>query len=593
MNRNKTLSLPAGFVNERLLGCFFSICALFLLFRPPATWSEIFFLASLKKKPVTIAHNGPEFNLLLPDDNLILHKSPYLPEWTVSIFESLSRVAANLVPDAAQSLTGGSDLMASRVIALLPAICAALLFRNRRKEHQHCTETQNSGVFLSERTANFILILSLPVFVRWGAIEQLCVLLALTALTALPPVKSKLRADHRSEFQFALLFAFALSAACSRTWSYSLLSAAALWLCLKPAKIHRLKRIIFFTAGSVSMFGLLFLIPSGLESFVSHLTQRWLYLNEPRYLPDQWLADGLLWKTVAGFIAALSLRKLIASAASKNLQSSPLFAHLLPFCAALHICFIQTVPVAADTLLLILICIHSLRSPPFTEAPDGRFARLCVRFAAALPVFYLTAVAGAAAIAVILILIPVTRVVPDLQAAAEGLLTVARQSEVLTTTLLVLTAATLIFFVLTRRQAGKTDKENEVRNQIPITFGFANLCLLSAAAALLSATELRSVFIWDELRRTLDARPEGAQIFYLPKMEPLIRILPQRPHHMRMATVFEGGAFLFNERRSVLLIPTGVSEVCHAAEWNVEVKNGIFALCDTGQGTILHLLPLN
>jgi hypothetical protein len=252
--------------------------------------------------------------------------------------------------------------------------------------------------------------------------------------------------------------------------------------------------------------------------------------------------------------------------------------------------------VSADILLLTLIYLFGPRSDSLPANVQGRprsLLQTLTRVSAALPALYLVVVGLACLVAFVLMLTPATRILPDLQATADGIVLLAIENKFLTITFALLGTLTLLFFVFMRAFDQKSEHSKAERVRRSSRSEWAKAGLISAAALALCVSELRSAFVWQHLKKTLDGRPDGAQIFYLPKMEPLIRILPQKPHHMRMVTVFEGGTFLVNQNHSVLLVPTAVSEVCHAAQWNVDAKNGIFALCDTGQGTISHLLPLN
>jgi hypothetical protein len=588
MNTKETNNKPARLPNEYLLAWIFCIGSLFLTFRPPATWSEIFFLASLKRMPVTIAHEGPEFHLLLPDENIILRKSPYLPEWAVAFFDYSSSVLNRIYPALAESLTGGSALAASRITAVCLALCAAGLFYCRRKK-----SLPQESSFCAPVAPDFLLFMALPLFVRWGALEQLCVLVALVSFTFLAPAESRLRVDHRTEKLSALLFSLSMAAACSRTWSFSLICASVLWLLIESGRKLRLHRILLFSAAAVAVFVFLFLVPASFESLVSHWTQRWLYLNEPRYLPDMWIGDGLLWKLTAGLIGVLSARRLALKIPRQKFSGTSVFPDALALTSALHIALYQTVPVCADVLLLALVFFSTAKPELRVAENHDRLTRLLHRTVALLPALYLSGIVLALIVGGLLILSPATRLVPELQSAVDGFVLAVDGNRILSATLFVLAAAGPAIHLVAIAKSRSQQKVPSGRESLRSRSLLMHTGLLTIAAALLCATELRSSFVWDQLQRTLNAVPQGAQIFYLPKHEPLIAILPRKPLHMRLVTLSEGSTFLFNQGPSAVLVPSALSEVCRAAQWKVEFKNGIFALCDTGQGTIQHLLPLN
>jgi len=577
-------------INGRLVGWVFCISTLFLLFRPPATWNEVFFLSSLNQRPLTIAVEGPESHFLLPSDGLVLHKSPYLPEWFLSFFTSFAHRLQKFAPQLSESLIGGSELLATRVSALMLAFIAGLLIflAHRKSSREHGSKfklnnTDDSNSASQNKVfAVHILILSLPVFVRWGAIEQILIMCTLSALTLLPPVTSKLRTDHTKTFWMLALCALALAVACSRTWTYSLAAASLLWLCFHKHRLLHFKRFVGTSLATSMLFSLLFLSTASYESFISHLTQRWLYLSDPRYLGGQWIGDNLLWMCAAGFIAILSLRQIVFILLQPNEHRIHLFAYLLALCGGIHLSLVQTMPIVADVLMLVLIFAATPNSNVPTQVASGFFKRISLGFIRALPLIYVLALLIALVIGSLLILSPASRLVPALKATVEGTRIVATNHPVLLTFSLLLAIAALMLVRVTRAGAFPLFKHVAQPLRIVVVF-----------ALLLCFTELRSFFVWDQLRFALASIPQGTQIFYLPKLEPLIHLLPERPHHIRMVTVLEASGFLINERRSMLLIPSGVSEVCRAAQWNIELNHGIFSVCDTGQGTIMHLLPLN
>lgn len=294
------------------------------------------------------------------------------------------------------------------------------------------------------------------------------------------------------------------------------------------------------------------------------------------------MGDNLLWRSSAGFIAFLSLRKIVFALLQPIEHRTQLFPSLVALCTGIHLSHVQTLPIAADVLMLTLIYVATPHPDIPTSVSSGFIERLSLGFIRALPLIYVLALLMAVGIATLLMLSPATRLVPALKATAEGTRVVATHHPVLLTITLILATTALTLATVTHSGA------------LPLyKCATRRLSLVAVFALLLCLTELRSFFVWDQLRFALASISQGTQIFYLPKLEPLIHLLPQRPHHMRMVTVLEGGRFLSNERRSMLLIPSGASEVCRAAQWNIELNHGIFSVCDTGQGTIMHLLPLN
>jgi hypothetical protein len=266
------------------------------------------------------------------------------------------------------------------------------------------------------------------------------------------------------------------------------------WLLLESRKTLRLKRILVLCTSAVAVFVFLFLVPSTFESLVSHWTQRWLYLNEPRYLPDQWLGDGMIWKTVSGFIAVLSARRLILRLAINKTRNAALFPEILSLTAALHIGLVQTVPVSADILLLTLIYLLGTRPDSLPANVQGRpksLVQTLTRLSAALPALYLVVVGLACLVAFVLMLTPATRILPDLQATADGIVLLAIENKFLTITFALLGTLTLLFFVFMRAFGQKSEHSKAERVRRSSRSEWAKAGLISAAALALCVSELR------------------------------------------------------------------------------------------------------
>lgn len=504
---------------------------------------------------------------------LALQKPPYSAEWLDSLLMSISNMLHSLSHSFWSANIGQTDSAAHRLLGLILATAAFLILRTKNAARFRLS---HHGPF-SLQTA--VLISLLLLMVRWGATEQLFVLIALASLACTAPASSKLDSDRRQTLRWLAVSALALACANSRTWIYSLVPATFFWILLQPRKAQLFKQASFTLALFTAAFIGLFMTLGSFETFVGHLTQRWLHLNEPRYLSVVWQGAVLPWKVMCLWMALLNLRRLAAAAAGKLLTSRESFAQLLIVSAAAQLCYFQKTPAAADVLFLGLLTASQ------TPRLKMQSKTLFVNLASTLLWAFIAGIACTIIISSILLLSPTTRTVPDLAATIAGMERLWKNFPALclSALFLALSVAYFLFGALRGARAGNSRRA--------ASFGHFALC--SAVAFLYCASELRSRFIWDALNSSIATLPRQTQLFYLPKLEPLIQLLPQTPHRKRMAGIYQGESVLQEEQRSMLLIPVEVSEVCQSAGWNVETTHGIFALCDTGQGAIFHLLPMN
>ncbi|MEN9810318.1 MAG: hypothetical protein RLZZ488_1885 [Pseudomonadota bacterium] len=418
----------------------------------------------------------------------------------------------------------------------------------------------------------------LLLFVRWGAAEQLFILIGLASIARTAPATSKLDKDRNQTLRWLAVGASALACAHSRTWIYSIAPATLVWILLQPFKAQLVKQTAFAVSVFAAIFIFLFMTNGSYETLVGHLTQRWLHLNEPRYISVVWQGAVLPWKVLSLWLGLVNLRRFAASVALP-VKSRDSFTQMLIVSAAAQLCYFQKTPAAADVLLLALMTVYQ------TPQAKTQTKTLFLSLANSLLWVFATGLLSALIIGIILLLSPTTRAVPDLAATVYGLERLWKSFPFLCLTTVFLTMIGAYFFYGSLRCGNTGNKSRAAK--------FAHFALCSVVAFLYFANELRGRFIWHALESSITTLPRQTQLFYLPKLEPLIRLLPQTPHRKRMAGIYQGESVMQEEQRSILLIPVEVSEVCQSAGWNVETTHGIFALCDTGQGTISHLLPMN
>lgn len=573
MSEANTKKNPHRLAWQRFSGLLLIVGACLMLFRPPVTWNEIFQLASLKRTGVTIDLSETAAQHSTTQTTLVLQKPIYSAEWFDSLVRTLSDSLQGLAPSLWPSIIGQSDSVALRLFCLLLAMTAFLIFNMRPANQSRAPDLQR----VTLQTAVIIPLLLL--FVRWGAAEQLFVLIALAALARTAPAASKLNVDRNRSLCWLTVTAGAMACANSRTWIYSLAPAILLWIALQPTKSQLIKQTLFASGVFAAAFLGLFMTDGSFETLVSHLTHRWLHLNEPRYLSLAWPGAVLPWKILCAWLGLLNLRRLASASATQSITSRDHFSQLLIISATVQLCHFQKTPAASDVLLLILMTVH--QTPQVRHQTKTLFLNL----ANSLLWVFAVGLACALLISIILLLSPTTRTVPDLAATALGFerLWKSFPTLCLSTLFFTLTAAYLLFGAVRSRATGDNTRATHL----------GHFALCSLVAFLYCASELRSRFIWHALKSSIATIPQQTQLFYLPQLEPLIQLMPQTPHRKRMAGIYQGESVLQEEQRSILLIPVEVSEVCQSAGWNVETTHGIFALCDTGQGEISHLLPMN
>jgi hypothetical protein len=571
----------------RGLGFFVVLFAFFIFLRPPVTWSEIYFLASLKTRPLSLETTSAELFPSLSNPDLVLHKAAYFPAWFSGIFSKIALSLRQLTGGRFEDLIGQNELVVYRLACISLAMIAFILIRKKLTSRQNQATCTSSVGMSNQAWLPFHPAIALGltlIFVRWGAIEQLLILVALAALSGLTAVNAKLNSDHAKTRLNLAIFATALAFANSRTWTYSLLPAALVWTLLQKHQWANLLRIINISILTILIFVVAFLSNSNFEALVSHLTQRWLYLNEPRYSPLPWTGPEQILRAISFTLILCACRILpglqsAAKAHNDPHRSKRFFSAILTIIAGLHIVFYQKNILAADVVLLLTLVLSAFSANPdnSTQLSKGR-----LKFVSLIDVLIkLTVQAWAllCVIAIALILWPGINVVRALSATASGMTLVIHQHPLLAG--LVLAAVAIAFFM------------SRVKSLFPVLAPRRSAVLLFALLALLGATELRSYFLWEQLRSALGKVPHHSQLLYLPKLEPLVALMPELPQKNRLVTLFEGGSFMRNEPHSMLLVPSSASEVCRAATWNIDSEYGMFTLCDAGQGTLLHLLPLN
>lgn len=489
-------------------------------------------------------------------------------------------------PSTFDDWVGQSELVAHRLIGFCLALVAFALLRTRSENlpiqlsdgESSASKRSNYGLTLTALPLFLLLLL----FVRWGATEQLFVLISVAALRRVPSLDTKLNREKFRVSQWLIVSSAALACASSRTWSYPMLATALFWSSMQSERVSAFKRTLFIVCSAIAFFTFLFLTRSSFESMVSHFTQRWIYLNEPRYLSAGWLGPALLWNCVAGLVALSALQPFIHHLLTRKFSGPDFFVSTFTLFSALNVAMVQKNPQAVDVALLILIFFGHARQKITADETNSKVIHTLLKLLRGLVASCYALGLTALLIALVLLVSPATRMVPPLEAIVRGSNLVASEHPWLTALTCALALFTLFEAFVFAQRKNATNSPAESR-----------IFVASLAATLFFATELRAFFLWDQFRTTLLSVAAHHQLLFLPKLEPLILLYPQTHQNRRMVTLFEGEIVLRNQPRSKLLIPSDVSEVCQAARWNIEVTHGIFSVCNAGDGTILHLLPLN
>lgn len=486
------------------------------------------------------------------------------------------------------SIVGQDELVVHRLLCLALAFLVFFMFKNASRAVSPTRQLLFSKLSKSDRislSCHPALVLTVALLLtRWGGLEQLFVLVGIASLNMAPGVDAKLDSEQRRAFLYLSIFAIALALANSRTWTYSLLPTALAWSCLQKSKMANLRRIVLASSMAVLIFILLFLSNASFETLVSHLTQRWLYVNEPRYAALPWSGPDLVLKIISFTLLLVASRCTVhlipvARQHSPEQDNKKLFAALLVIFSGLHLLLYQKNILMADVALLgTLTFISAQGNQSGQETIAARRPQATKSIDALLKIGFL--VIGFSCLAgVTLILSPATSVVKDLAATFAGVLMVCKKHVLLTSLTLLAAAAALLVGVFKSPASDLMPKRQNA--------------MLLALLAMIGATELRSFFLWEQLGWALDRIPERSQLLYLPKLEPMVRLMPRVTDKNKLVVLFEGASFMENEPQSMLLVPSSASELCRAANWNIDSEYGIFTLCDAGQGTLLHLLPLN
>jgi hypothetical protein len=560
--------------------------------QPPVTWNEIFTLATFKRIPVGLATSNAENNLILTSPEIFLHKAPYLQSWQIGLVEHTASFLKTFTQGFFSQTIGGDELVAHRFLGFLLACCVFVTGRRA----PFIIQSQHSSL----AWAAFLMLL-----VRWGSNEQLFILLFLSLACFLftsSTQHERVQTSNHRLLQCFLVFlmSLALVASNSRTWIYSLIPAVFVYSITHPNRKMLWTKSVTLLSLSILFFLALFLSASSYESLISHLTQRWIYLNEPRYLSIDWAGSKLFLRIVALWIAILSMRRWIIRFFGSQVSSSPsaMFLKCLCWVAGLHISLYQKSPLAADLLLLSFLFFIDVKFASSTEEVSSftRNQRMMNAFLNHLVHLFTIALAlGGVLLAGSIFIHPLIhsfapistlQLMPVWAASTQGIRQICLQHPFLS----LLSGGGV---VLLARAALKHWLLNPSLDPSLLWPTFKRDSLV-AVATLMSLTELRSHFIWGHLNQTLQSVPSPQTLLlYLPNMEPLLLLHPLNDFKGRRVTFFAGESYLHVDKPSLLLVQADSFDACESAGWPMEARYGLFGLCNSGQGSIPHLYPMD
>lgn len=569
----------------------FLLCGivLFVLFQPPVSWKEIYFLATLKQQTVTGQVSlGPDFKTS-GIEGLHMSWAFHDPPWLLDFLSLLLRLLRSFFPSDCGVSMGGCARIALRLTALLPA-AVSFLFLTFSLRHR----ASSRAVFQSEEqntdTATPIFhVAALVTLASLGALEHLFIVCSLTMLHYMTsqPVRPK-----QQLFTSLILISVSglLATSGSQLWITALLAAGLILGQLRSGSQKSAVRRHVMGCAFLSAFffvGLFFLSSNSLN-LVHHFTLRWLNNIQLRDIDTGWSGSSLLWKGVALWLMSLSLRELARSARTRKITSpQKLFLHLLVSISGVLLCFACKNPLIEDIVLQLFLSILSFGTAFRNEDETAiktipqKNSRAFEIFVAALrftPQLIGWGLAFAGLVALLLTLAPNTTTVPELKAWASALaeLVAARPMPFL---------LALIFIIAVCAVS--------VVRPLSVTLNkrvfAANICLV----LLLIGTHLRAALLWRPLEEVVKKATAGQIVAFLPPLESLVRLSVENSR-VQMVSVSDADTETpaWGDS-SVLLVPRFASELCHAMDWNIEGKYGIFTVCTMVRGSKWKLVPLN
>lgn len=575
----------------RSIAAFLTLLVLlfFSLFAPPVSWKEIFFVSTLKQIASGLLLVFDSALKITDIEGLQLSFAFHEPPWFLETVTPLNRVLLSFLPAECGLQFGGCAVLSVRLIAFGIALFSffAVRLALRRRGSTDSSSISKDSFSL---TAFFIYSAAALLFlVRIGAIEQLFVASALPLLFLFKKTPSETQRFLKTLFLLsAISLLFALSG--SRLW---LTTTALSGLLLSGLQYGEQASITRKSLGVGLLFVALcytglFLFSGSYMGLVHHLTLRWLNEIHMHNIDLGWSGSSLVWKGVSLWLMSLSLKKLFTPRSDPAATcTSATFAHLLVTVSGMVIALAQRNPAVEDVALQFFIFSWIQMASPIHVDPKEKSSPtyrnvwatwLAKNGTDKAPQFVALSIATALALAAVLSVLPSTTVVPEMKAWLSALSSLSqfKISEFLP--VIFLMTVLLFFFVI------------EFANQRPTTSAFSPLVFLGI---LFLGSELRAALLWQPLDDILARTHKEDVLYFPPPIEPLLRVAAP-PNRLQMVSVTQAEVEKPEGDHSIVfIVPRFASDLCHAMDWNIERKHGIFTLCTLTHDSKWKLTPLN
>ncbi|MBM3381824.1 MAG: hypothetical protein FJY29_05225 [Betaproteobacteria bacterium] len=562
------------------------VCAIITLFSAPVTWNEIFLTASLKD--ISTFPSMPAGALLIPEANapITIPKPLHYAPWLTSTVGSLSS-ALSALPSLTAIFIQTPKILALRLFTLLLALLAAPVLLQGIVLGAD-TETNSQKTFAPrsplETTALCALVLF---FARIGGVEQLLVILALSLLWWQPTrFTAGFTKPWHKRIQI-LVSAMLLALSHSQTWIYSICSASLIFFFLnRHALLWFKQHFIWFVAGCGVIFAFLFPALSSYEGLVHSFTVRWLYEYNMRQSLWGWPGSSVVFRLLSFYLMILALRRGLATFRETKGNGTPeQFMICLSFAAGIFLAFQQINPTFEDFLLHLALFYFSKHvrhksspptaSPQFKPSPRlDRLLRTADTFL--LGIFPATTVV-LASLCIFLFISPSANVLREIQVWLSTLQQAFAASKIELSMY-----ATVSLAVLTLLFRAKIAQKSRPAISVLMAVVFLHL-----------GSVVRSHCIWKPYSRLVQAIPDTHTFLYLPPLAPFVAL--QTSKHMKhMAVpVQTGDAGAPLDGTVVLVLPSHISDLCQAMNWNLAETHGIFAVCTLGRDSLWKMVLLN
>lgn len=510
----------------------------------------------------------------------------FYPPWLLALISFVSKE----LPISKYGILGGmggSYQFALRTLSLGLGLVLVIRLRKLFSESNSIFQNQNIENASPSRFAAPVSILLIFILCSIGAVQQILVLLAFSHLTEKRTHCSSTIALKQSTTGSPYLAVMTLALSTSTTWIMASILAALIYFSLFIRKTSWLCRhflpILFCGIITLATHFLLF---SSYQGLVHAFNLRWLFEISMHGKAWGWSGSSLLWKTIALIFSILSVRLLCSPSIRKEITRIEAAMVCLSLASGYLIAFHQKTPIVEDLCVQAAI-VFALLSRLLLHNHDTTLKMPFYRYLESS--FVQTFIRGlwpATLIVISLILLyfvlpaafPESNLHPELSAWSSAIFST------LSTNAVTYLMAALIFILLILA-VGLLKVSKSLQSEISNTLILALLFYIFS--------DIRVSCLWGDFQKSLNAIAKNQNILYLPSLKPFIQLASPK-QTSTMAVVEQATPLPHPSSQNLaLLLPTHVSDLCHALRWRIEFKHGIFTVCTMSQDSLWKFVLLN